>query len=86
MVNRYIAHTVPVSAKGVSPVLTRSQVWAGLQRKVRHPAEFVQVILSAKVLSEGGNTVTRETILKEGFGHFKNPVVEVCKECEPILL
>ncbi|RYP16599.1 hypothetical protein DL765_005060 [Monosporascus sp. GIB2] len=53
MVTVNIAYTAPINPAGAEPVLTKSQVWAGLQRKVRRAYEFVPVITSCEVLSEG---------------------------------
>ncbi|RYP03814.1 hypothetical protein DL764_004864 [Monosporascus ibericus] len=53
MVTVNLAYTAPINPAGAEPVLTESQVWAGLQRKVRRAHEFVPVITSCEVLSEG---------------------------------
>jgi hypothetical protein len=84
MVNLYIAYTQPVNPEGTTPVLTKDQVWAGLQRKVRNAPEFVPAIVSCEVLKEEGNIVTRQVVFKEGFGESDGkPVKEVCKEYAP---
>jgi len=81
MVNIHVAYTQPINPPSATPVLTRSQIWKGLQRKVRSATEFVPVIVSCKVVSEEGSVVTREVGFKEGFGPPK--VREVCKEYAP---
>ena len=86
MVNRYIAYTQPVNPAGASPILTKPQLWAGLQRKVRHAEEFVPVIVSCEVLGEEANVVTRQVVFQEGFGNSKGPIKEVCKEYEPTMV
>ena len=84
MVNFYLAYTQAVNPDGVSPVLTKPQLWAGLQRKVRNAPEFVPVIVSCEVLKEEGNIVTRQVLFKEGSGQqHETPVKEVCKEYKP---
>lgn len=70
MVNIYVAYTAPINPTGATPVLTVSQVWKGLQRKVRHAEEFVPVIGECEVLEEkdGGREVIRQVKFKEGSG------------------
>ncbi|ORY55679.1 uncharacterized protein BCR38DRAFT_356571 [Pseudomassariella vexata] len=62
MVNLNFAYTGSINPTGASPILTQTQVWAGLQRKVRHAQEFVPIILECKVTSEEEETA--ETVLK----------------------
>jgi len=70
MVNIYVAYTAPINPSGAIPGLTISQVWKGLQRKVRKATEFVPVILECEVLEEnnGGREVIRQVKFKEGMG------------------
>ncbi|KAK0736655.1 hypothetical protein B0T21DRAFT_289257 [Apiosordaria backusii] len=49
-----IGYTAPINRPG-QPLLTISQVWAGLVRKVRHAEEFVPVIEYCNVASEEKN-------------------------------
>lgn len=80
----YIAFTAPINPPGAS-TLSREQIWAGLQRKVRHAEEFVGgAIKSTEVISEskdehGREVVTREVIFREGDRRVK----EVCTLFEP---
>merc|ERR1712000_231068 len=60
MVTINLAYTAPINPAGASPVLTESQVWTGLKRKVRRAHEFVPVIVACEVISEEGNTVVRD--------------------------
>lgn len=53
MVTFNISYTVPVNAPGVEPVLTQSQVWECMKRKVRHAPEFVPGVTGTEILSEG---------------------------------
>ncbi|KAH7360423.1 hypothetical protein BKA65DRAFT_493102 [Rhexocercosporidium sp. MPI-PUGE-AT-0058] len=59
-----IAFTSPINPPGAKPVLTRSQIWAMLQLKIRSAETFVpKAIASTTVLSTttdhtGGNAVT----------------------------
>lgn len=68
MVALNLAYTSQINPSGASPVLTRAQVWAGLQRKIRFAQEFVPVIESCKVLKDEEGVVTREVKFKEGQG------------------
>ncbi|KAK8085525.1 hypothetical protein PG997_006796 [Apiospora hydei] len=58
-----------------------SQIWAGLQRKVRSAQEFVPLITACTVLAEkapsgtGNHTITREVVFKS------NPDKPVREEC-----
>ncbi|KAG0288628.1 hypothetical protein BGZ98_004191, partial [Dissophora globulifera] len=74
-----LAVTIPINPPGVEPVLTQSQVWAALQRKVRHPSEFVPVISSCQVVSEVDNVVTRVV----DFANGRSGIREVCTEHKP---
>jgi hypothetical protein len=56
----HISYTTLINPPSASPTLTRPQIWAGLQRKIRHAEEFVPVITSCKVLSEEAGVVTRQ--------------------------
>lgn len=81
MVNLYVAYTAPINPSGASPVLTRAQCWAGLQRKVRNAPEFVSAIATCHVLDDEGDTVKREVTFKETPD---KKVREVCKSYEPM--
>ncbi|KAK0653109.1 hypothetical protein B0T16DRAFT_407440 [Cercophora newfieldiana] len=47
-----LGYTAPINPPGASPVLNPTQVWAGLQRKVRHAEEFVPLFSACEVVSE----------------------------------
>lgn len=83
MVTIYVAYTQSINPAGTTPILSRAQVWAGLQRKVRRAQEFVAPITSCTVLNEDGNVVTRDVFFKAPFGDPNKAVREVCVECEP---
>ncbi|KAK0654662.1 hypothetical protein DIS24_g5043 [Lasiodiplodia hormozganensis] len=91
MVTINVAFTSPINPPGATPVLTLSQVWAGLERKIRFAQEFVPVILGTEVLeettegtgSEAVPVVVREATFKEGFREGDPKVKEVCKCYEP---
>ncbi|KAK3191243.1 hypothetical protein K4F52_002833 [Lecanicillium sp. MT-2017a] len=70
--------TAPVNPPDASPVLTQAQLWAGLQRKVRHANEFVPPITSCTVEKEEGNVVHRRVV----FNGTKE-MTEVCTELAP---
>ncbi|GIK04397.1 hypothetical protein Aspvir_008480 [Aspergillus viridinutans] len=66
-----IAFTSPINPPGADPILTRSQIWAGLLLKIRSAETFVPAgIQSTSVLSESvddaGNPVTiREVVFRQ---------------------
>jgi len=69
MVNFHLAYTAPINPAGSSPTLSVSQVWAGLQRKIRFAQEFVPAaITGCEVLSEEDGVVTRIVNFKPGMG------------------
>lgn len=86
-----VAYTGAINPAGATPQLTAAQVWAGLQRKVRHAEEFVSVITACRVVDEttrddGGAVVTREatftpeSALRSGG---RSVVTEVCHHYAP---
>jgi hypothetical protein len=85
-----LGYTGQVNKPGTSPTLTAAQVWAGLERKVRHAEEFVPVIEGCTVLSEekkstGETVVTRDVQFVPGSGPKEDgsPVKEVCELFAP---
>ena len=76
----HVAFTAPVNPSGSSPTITRAQLWAGLERKVRHAQDFVPVFTDTKVLKEEGNVITRRAFIKDGaMPHVKERYLEeVC--------
>jgi hypothetical protein len=77
----HLAHTTPINpASSSSPPLTRTQIWAGLQRKIRHAEEFVPVIDSCTVLSDEAGVVVRDVRFKAGRGA-KEKARETVKTC-----
>ena len=86
MVATNIAFTAAINPAGASPVLTREQVWAGLQKKTRAAHDFAGgAILSTEVLSEtsepetGYPVVEREVTFAQG----DRKVKEFCTEFAP---
>ncbi|KAL1628037.1 hypothetical protein SLS56_006078 [Neofusicoccum ribis] len=87
MVTINIAFTAPINPPSATPPLTVPQLWAGLQRKIRHAQEFVPAITACTVVSEtteGGSAdaipvVTREAVFAEG----GRVVTEVCRSYAP---
>ena len=77
------AYTEQINPQGASPVLTRDQVWKGLQRKIRKAQDFVPVIESCDVLEEKENEVVREAHFKAAMGQPAHTVREVCKSYYP---
>ena len=84
MVSISLAYTAPVNPEGSSPVLTEAQVWAGLQRKVRHAEEFVPVIAACQVTKEDGDTIERQVTFLAEDGSRKEPIREVCVHFPPV--
>lgn len=83
MVTVNCAYTEQINPAGVTPVLTRDQIWKGLQRKIRKAQDFVPVIEACDVIEEKGNEVVREAHFKETQGFKKQTVREVCKSYYP---
>ena len=85
MVAIYVAYTQPINPAGGTPVLTRAQIWNGLQRKIRRAQDFVPVISGCKVLEDNDNVVVREAYFTIGGvpGQSGKSVREVCKSYEP---
>lgn len=79
MVNIHLAYTTPINPPSAQPVLTHSQCWAGLQRKIRRAYEFVGAITACDVVSEKDNEVVREVVFREG----NRKVREVCRSYAP---
>ncbi|KAK4034366.1 hypothetical protein C8A01DRAFT_39143 [Parachaetomium inaequale] len=85
------AYTAPINPPGATPVLTPSQVWTGLQYKVRRAEKFVPVITACEVLSETKPTdsedehvITRLATFQAGAGPKGGDTVkEVCKLYAP---
>ncbi len=77
MVVIHVAYTAPANPAGATPVLTAAQLFAGFQRKVRKPSDFVPAIESAEVVSDTGDVVTRLVKFKPGSGP-GTAIKEVC--------
>jgi hypothetical protein len=82
MVKIHLAYTSLINPPGSSPILTQSQVWSGLQRKIRYAQEFVPIILSCDVLEDKDGVITREVRFAEGAGP-KPKAREVCRGLWP---
>ncbi|GAB1743073.1 hypothetical protein D0867_05426 [Hortaea werneckii] len=83
MVNIHCAYTEPINPSGASPILSRDQVWRGLQRKIRKAQDFVPVIEGTDVLEEKENEVTRVAHFKGAEGKPGHQVKEICKSYYP---
>lgn len=93
MVTFNLAYTAPINPADAPSTLTLSQVWAGLQRKVRRAQDFVPIIDLCNVLSEenvqgtGNLKITREVRFKAGSepgaGSGGKLVKEVCVHFAP---
>lgn len=80
----YISYTGLINPPSATPVLTRAQVWSGLEIKVTAAQDFVGAIISTDVVStsedQHGRKVTqREVVFKEGNRRVSERVVEFAK-------
>lgn len=73
------AYTEKINPPGASPVLSKTQIWNGLQRKIRRAQDFVPIIEGCDVLEESENTVIREAHFQAAMGNPAKTVREVCK-------
>lgn len=85
----HLAYTAPINPADAHPVLTRAQVWRGLERKVVAAEDFVQgPIRRTDVLEtteDAGNTVTvREILLTIMPGEPEKRVREICTAYEDV--
>jgi len=83
MVTITVAYTQAVNPVGATPVLTREQVWAGMEGKVRRAHLFVPVFEDCKVIEEHDNVVVRETKLKPMEGRPGKTQRETCHLFKP---
>ncbi|KAI1279378.1 hypothetical protein F5Y07DRAFT_41505 [Xylaria sp. FL0933] len=88
MVTFNVAYTAPINKAGATPKLTQSQVWQGLELKVKRAQDFVPVITDCKVLSEetlpsGDLQVTREVQFAPNATGLAKTVKEVCVHYAP---
>ncbi|KAK5132606.1 hypothetical protein LTR08_008805 [Meristemomyces frigidus] len=79
----HCAYTEPINPSGATPVLSRDQVWRGLQRKIRKAQDFVPVIEKTEVLEDKGNEVTRIAHFSALNGHEPHAEKEICKSYYP---
>lgn len=83
MVVIHCAYTEAINPSGSSPVLSRDQIWRGLQRKIRKAQDFVPVIEATDVLEEKENEVIRVAHFKAMNGHEAHSEKEICKSYYP---
>lgn len=83
MVTINCAYTEPINPTGATPVLSKDQVWRGLQRKIRRAQDFVPIITGCDVLEEKENEIVREAHFKARDGIPAHSVKEVCKSYYP---
>jgi hypothetical protein len=55
-----VSKTVPVNPEGEETVLSRSDVWRGLELKANNALPFVPVMTRCDVISREGNVIVRE--------------------------
>ncbi|KAI0433811.1 hypothetical protein F5Y09DRAFT_30139 [Xylaria sp. FL1042] len=88
MVTFNVAYTAPINKAGATPTLTQSQVWQGLELKVKRAQDFVPVIAGCQVLSEetlpsGDLQITREVQFAPNASGLAKTVKEVCVHYAP---
>jgi Domain of unknown function (DUF1857) len=84
MVTINVACTQAINPAGATPILTRAQLWAGIERKVRRAHDFVPVFKDCKVIDERDNVIVRETQLKPMEGRPGKTQRETCKLYKPV--
>ncbi|MGO8918386.1 MAG: SRPBCC family protein [Stellaceae bacterium] len=57
-----LSHSVDVNPAGAVPVLTREQVWRGLEMKAENALPFVKGMTKCEVLERTGNQILRDVI------------------------
>lgn len=83
MVVVHCAYTEQINPAGAAPVLTRDQIWRGLQRKVRRAQDFVPVIEGCDVIEDKGNEVVRVAHFKAMGDRPAMKVQETCRSYYP---
>jgi len=89
MVTFNLSYTAPVNPPGAEPVLTQSQIWECIKRKVRHAEQFVPAITQTEILSESkveGEVVSlqrRITFAPGGHPAGAENAVETCRFFAP---
>lgn len=62
----HLAWTSPINPTGATPILTRAQIWKGLERKVRHAEEFVGgAISSTEVIEETEDEHGHDMVIRD---------------------
>src|SRR5262245_424871 len=59
-----ISETVPVNPAGITPVLSKSQVWQGLVMKAENALPFVPAMESCEIVERYGDGFLREIVLR----------------------
>ena len=78
-----MSYTAPINRPGL-PVLTSSQIWTCIDRKVRHAEQFVPAIVNTEVLSESPTELKRRvTFAPNGHPAGAKDALETCKLHEP---
>ncbi len=57
-----LSYTTEVNPPGVLPVLTREQVWRGLEMKAENALPFVKGMTKCEVIERSGNQILRDVI------------------------
>jgi hypothetical protein len=57
-----LSYTTEVNPPGVLPVLTREQIWRGLEMKAENALPFVKGMTKCEVIERSGNQILRDVI------------------------
>lgn len=57
-----LSHAIPVNPEGATPVLTRKQVWRGLEMKAENALPFVPGMEKCEVVEREGNMLLRDVV------------------------
>lgn len=55
-----LSHSIPVNPPGADPVLSRQQVWRGLEMKAENALPFVPGMAKCEVVEREGNMILRD--------------------------
>jgi hypothetical protein len=63
MVKVYSSRTIQVNPPDAESIITHEQLWATLQRKIRHPEEFGNLLSASRIVKDEGGVVVRDIVL-----------------------
>lgn len=78
-----MSYTAPINRPGL-PMLSATQIWRCVDRKVRHAEDFVPAIVHTELLSESRTELKRRvTFAADGHPAGIKEAVETCRMYEP---